>query len=92
MALSAVVHDSLIDSAAHMYSKRLVHQISNEFCEKIMMINLMKSLSNILSFFFRLAWESRIRLPVILTVWFMVLDVRMQLEINVNLGQNQIDA
>ncbi|GBM07270.1 hypothetical protein AVEN_187835-1 [Araneus ventricosus] len=67
--------------------------ISNEVSAKMMMmINMMKSLSNILSFFFRLAWESRIRLPVILTVWFMVLDVRMQLEINVNLGQNQIDA
>ncbi|KFM80496.1 hypothetical protein X975_04953, partial [Stegodyphus mimosarum] len=41
-----------------------------------------KALSRLLTFFFSLAWESRIRLPVLLTVCFMVLDVRMQLEIN----------
>ncbi|GFT35012.1 uncharacterized protein NPIL_524011 [Nephila pilipes] len=63
---------------------------SNEAIQ--MMMNVMKSLSHALRFFFQLAWESRVRLPVLLTVWFMVLDVRMQLEINVNLGQNQIDA
>ncbi|GFY43694.1 uncharacterized protein TNIN_402641 [Trichonephila inaurata madagascariensis] len=65
---------------------------SNEAIQMMMMINMMKSLSHVLKFFFHLAWESRVRLPVLLTVWFMVLDVRMQLEINVNLGQNQIDA
>lgn len=48
------------------------------------------SLRGPFSFLLRLAWESRIRLPVLITVAFMVLDVRMQLEINVNLAVRRI--
>jgi hypothetical protein len=38
-----------------------------------------------LVFLLNLAWKSRFRLPVLITVGFMVLDVRMQLEINLDL-------
>lgn len=38
-----------------------------------------------LVFLLKLAWNSRFRLPVLITVGFMVLDVRMQLEINVGI-------
>jgi hypothetical protein len=38
-----------------------------------------------LVFLLNLAWNSRFRLPVLITVGFMVLDVRMQLEINVDI-------
>ncbi|GLG98673.1 Uncharacterized protein GBIM_05281 [Gryllus bimaculatus] len=37
-----------------------------------------------LVFLFRLAWDCRFRLPLLITIGFMVLDVRMQLEINVD--------
>lgn len=35
-------------------------------------------------FLLKLAWQSRYRLPLILTVGFMALDIRMQLEINIH--------
>ncbi|KAJ8896693.1 hypothetical protein PR048_002038 [Dryococelus australis] len=38
-----------------------------------------------LSFLLKLAWSSRFRLPVLITVGFMILDIRMQLEINVDI-------
>lgn len=41
---------------------------------------------SLLLFLFHLAWKSRIRLPVLIAVGFMVLDLRMQLEINIDLG------
>jgi len=37
-----------------------------------------------LVFLLNLAWKSRFHLPVLIAVGFMVLDVRMQLEINVD--------
>lgn len=37
-----------------------------------------------LLFLIKLAWESRYRIPMIITLGFMALDIRMQLEINVN--------
>lgn len=48
-----------------------------------------KHLTRSLVFFFNLAWESRLRLPLIITISFMVLDVRMQLEINVNVANHE---
>ncbi|XP_072395583.1 uncharacterized protein [Diabrotica undecimpunctata] len=36
-----------------------------------------------LLFLLKLAWDCRYRLPLLITVGFMVLDVRMQLDINV---------
>nr|XP_023023260.1 uncharacterized protein LOC111511481 [Leptinotarsa decemlineata] len=36
-----------------------------------------------LMFLLKLAWDCRYRLPLLITVGFMVLDVRMQLNINV---------
>lgn len=40
---------------------------------------------SLLLFLFHLAWKSRIRLPVLIAVGFMILDIRMHLEININL-------
>lgn len=34
-------------------------------------------------FLMNLAWESRVRLPLLMTVAFMALNIRMQLEINI---------
>lgn len=36
-----------------------------------------------LIFLLKLAWESRLKLPLLITIGFMVLDIRMQLEITV---------
>lgn len=36
-----------------------------------------------LMFLLKLAWDCRYRLPLLITVGFMILDVRMQLDINV---------
>lgn len=36
-----------------------------------------------LIFLLKLAWDSRVRLPLLITVGFMILDIRMQLDINV---------
>lgn len=38
-----------------------------------------------LLFLLNLAWESRIRLPFLIAIGFMVLDMRMQLEINIDM-------
>lgn len=43
-----------------------------------------------LVFLLKLAWNSRFRLPVLITVGFMVLDVRMQLEVNVDIEVRHI--
>lgn len=40
-----------------------------------------------LLFLLKLAWDCRYRLPLLITVGFMVLDVRMQLDINVQMRQ-----
>lgn len=40
-----------------------------------------------LVFLLKLAWDCRFRLPLLITVGFMVLDVRMQLDINVQMRQ-----
>ena len=45
-----------------------------------------------LVFLLNLAWNSRFRLPVLITVGFMVLDVRMQLEINVDIEVRHMPA
>lgn len=36
-----------------------------------------------LLFLIKLAWESRLKLPLLITLGFMILDIRMQLEITV---------
>lgn len=36
-------------------------------------------------FLFKLAWESRYRIPLIITIGFMALDIRMQFEINIQM-------
>lgn len=41
-------------------------------------------------FLIRLAWESRIRIPYIIAVAFMALDIRMQLEITVDRAVRQL--
>lgn len=38
-----------------------------------------------LLFLLNLAWESRVRLPFLIAIGFMVLDMRMQLEINIDM-------
>lgn len=38
-----------------------------------------------LLFLLKLAWESRYRIPLIITVGFMALDIRMQFEINIHM-------
>uniref|UniRef100_A0A1B6D4B4 Uncharacterized protein n=1 Tax=Clastoptera arizonana TaxID=38151 RepID=A0A1B6D4B4_9HEMI len=48
------------------------------------------SAKSALMFLFNLAWESRIRLPFLIAVGFMVLDIRMQLEFNVNIAVQRI--
>lgn len=40
-----------------------------------------------LLFLLKLAWDCRYRLPLLITVGFMVLDVRMQLDINIQMRQ-----
>lgn len=39
-----------------------------------------------LIFLFHLAWKSRVRLPVLIAIGFMVLDIRLQVDINIDLG------
>lgn len=36
-----------------------------------------------LIFLLKLAWDCRLRLPLLITIGFMILDIRMQLDINV---------
>lgn len=36
-----------------------------------------------LIFLIKLAWDCRVRLPLLITIGFMILDIRMQLDINV---------
>lgn len=36
-----------------------------------------------LLFLIKLAWESRLKLPLLITIGFMILDIRMQLEITI---------
>lgn len=38
-------------------------------------------------FLFKLAWESRYRIPLIITIGFMALDIRMQFEINIQMNR-----
>lgn len=45
-----------------------------------------------LLFLFQLAWDCRFRLPLLITIGFMVLDVRMQLEINVDVEQRNVQG
>ncbi|XP_050294705.1 uncharacterized protein LOC126734909 [Anthonomus grandis grandis] len=40
-----------------------------------------------LLFLLKLAWDCRFRLPLLITVGFMVLDVRMQLDLNIQMRQ-----
>ncbi|XP_076269539.1 uncharacterized protein LOC143202134 [Rhynchophorus ferrugineus] len=40
-----------------------------------------------LVFLLKLAWDCRYRLPLLITVGFMVLDVRMQLDIDIQMRQ-----
>ncbi|XP_044740411.1 uncharacterized protein LOC123301641 [Chrysoperla carnea] len=44
-----------------------------------------------LLFLLKLAWESRFRLPILLTVLFMALDLRVQVDINIH-GLQNVDA
>ena len=48
------------------------------------MLNLSKGLHPMVSFLFRLAWESRVRLPILIAAAFMVTNMHMRLEININ--------
>jgi hypothetical protein len=43
-----------------------------------------------LVFLLNLAWKSRFRLPVLVTVGFMVLDLRMELEINLGVDVGRV--
>ncbi|KAK9717269.1 hypothetical protein QE152_g24247 [Popillia japonica] len=42
-------------------------------------------LSQPLIFLLKLAWESRYRIPLIITISLMALDVRMQLDVNIQM-------
>jgi len=39
-----------------------------------------------------LAWKSRLTIPVIVTTAFLVMDIRLQIEINIQSGQFVSDA
>ncbi|KAJ8946792.1 hypothetical protein NQ314_008775 [Rhamnusium bicolor] len=43
----------------------------------------MMNIMSPLVFLIKLAWDCRYRLPLLITVGFMILDIRMQLDINV---------
>lgn len=43
-----------------------------------------------LIFLLKLAWDCRFRLPLLITIGFMVLDVRMQVDINVHTGPRRL--
>lgn len=45
-----------------------------------------------LMFLLKLAWESRFRLPILLTVLFMALDLRIQVDINIHGLQNVVEV
>lgn len=51
-----------------------------------------KGLPPLLSFLFKLAWASRVRLPLIIAVGFMVTNIHLRLEINVNIEVGEDDA
>ncbi|XP_054283748.1 uncharacterized protein LOC129001792 [Macrosteles quadrilineatus] len=50
------------------------------------------ALKSCMLFLFHLAWKSRIKLPILIAIGFMVLDIRMQLEINFNMGRGRDDV
>lgn len=41
------------------------------------------NLSRVLLFFFRFAWQVKVRLPILLTVAFLAFDIRIRVEIEV---------
>lgn len=45
-----------------------------------------------LAFLFKLAWASRIRLPLLIAIGFMVTNIHLRLEINVNIevGEEEV--
>ena len=45
-----------------------------------------------LAFLFKLAWASRVRLPLLITLGFMITNTHMRLEINVNTHIHEDDA
>lgn len=45
-----------------------------------------------LAFLFKLAWASRIRLPLLIAVAFMVTNIHLRLEINVNIEVGEEEA
>ncbi|MPC36776.1 hypothetical protein E2C01_030245 [Portunus trituberculatus] len=51
-----------------------------------------KGLPPLLSFLFKLAWASRVRLPLIIAVGFMVTNIHLRLEINVNIEVGEDEA
>lgn len=53
------------------------------FSHESSQIKLFQTMDKTLLFLINLAWESRYKLPLLITVGFMVLDIRMQLEITV---------
>ncbi|KAK3868406.1 hypothetical protein Pcinc_026208 [Petrolisthes cinctipes] len=45
-----------------------------------------------LAFLFKLAWASRIRLPLLIAIAFMVTNIHLRLEINVNIEVGEDEA
>ena len=45
-----------------------------------------------LAFLFKLAWQSKVRLPILIAVVFMLSDYHLQLEINVNIHMAEVPA
>ena len=41
-----------------------------------------------LMFMLKLGWKSRFRLPVLIAVVFVAMDIRMQLEVDLDMGNN----
>ncbi|KAG7166192.1 hypothetical protein Hamer_G011013 [Homarus americanus] len=45
-----------------------------------------------LAFLFKLAWASRVRLPLLIAIGFMVTNIHLRLEINVNIEVGEEEA
>lgn len=50
-----------------------------------------KGLPPTLAFLFKLAWASRVRLPLLIAIGFMVTNIHLRLEINVNIEVGEDD-
>lgn len=55
-------------------------------------ITMESTFGKVFMFLTDLAWKSRLTIPVIVTTAFLVMDIRLQIEINIQSGQFVSDA